>query len=754
MEIEAVKGRLNSALQLENWKAINAYKSVSVLVIYWEDGDVPGFKKEALDIGHLFREGFHYAVDTFAIPTKDSHRKLDTRINALLDDHGHSDHLIIIHYGGHGDPDDAATQEQLSVWAALANGGPTLDWSIIQPKFGQVEAEILLLLDCCFAASAARTKHRGAISSNMELVAACAMSVKTKLPGPQSFTSHLIRQLKTGLETRGRAKVSEVVNALADRNSGYRQTPVHFTGLSNGNASICLEPFNTDLVDIDYAKRESAWLTLRISLRDVVSESLVCELIDWLKAHPTRRISKLTVEEVVSSTGTLHRFISGEERARDSGLNLSQLLAPDRQDVILAWADIMGLLAGLAMQLKSTITDIGVPQHESAAAPDSRDPQSGPNVLLALEDSLLSLRAALQRSILAIPNLYADRESLMTALNATVIDDLGLKPFLDRRLKAQFPLRSTTSMKIDHAPALDISNSKLLRCLFKENVQDFGSVLVEYKYYDREEKEPAVGRMQERVQLLADLLRTSGPTDFHTMRCIRWFHEPDHARFGLMFEPPQDYVKFTSLRDIIEKSGPSQRPTLGQRFSMVRCIGEALIAWHRSANWVHQGIASYNIVFFRFATSSDFDYANPCLCGFEFARPSTGISPNNEVKDFEMDVYRHPMRQGAPIEYHTKKHDLYSFGVFMYEVGVWTLAGKLFDAESREHLAPIKMADRIKRKARDRLGHYMGEAYQRAAARCLNVDFGVETDDPVGSNLARAFEKLVLKEIEQGTRLG
>lgn len=118
MEIEVLKGKLNSALKLENWKINNAYKSVSVLAIYWEDGDVPGFKEEAHHVTDLFKTSFNYDVDIFAIPSEHCHRKLDTKINAFLDDHGYQDHLIIIHYGGHGDPDDAVAQEQLSVWAA------------------------------------------------------------------------------------------------------------------------------------------------------------------------------------------------------------------------------------------------------------------------------------------------------------------------------------------------------------------------------------------------------------------------------------------------------------------------------------------------------------------------------------------------------------------------------------------------------------------------------------------------------------
>lgn len=102
----------------EHRNAVNSYKSVSVLVIYCKDGDVPGFKEETLGIESLFQKASYCDVDIFAIPTKDSHRKLDMRLNALLDDHGQANELIVIHYGGHGDPDDAAEQEQLSIWAA------------------------------------------------------------------------------------------------------------------------------------------------------------------------------------------------------------------------------------------------------------------------------------------------------------------------------------------------------------------------------------------------------------------------------------------------------------------------------------------------------------------------------------------------------------------------------------------------------------------------------------------------------------
>ena len=104
-------------MEFEDWKVRNEYKSISVLVLYWQDGE-RSFQDEAHRVGELFAVDFHYEVEYYEIPSDNSHRRLDTKINSFLDDHGDPDHLMIIHYGGHGDADDDNAQEKLAVWAA------------------------------------------------------------------------------------------------------------------------------------------------------------------------------------------------------------------------------------------------------------------------------------------------------------------------------------------------------------------------------------------------------------------------------------------------------------------------------------------------------------------------------------------------------------------------------------------------------------------------------------------------------------
>jgi hypothetical protein len=121
METEVIRDRINSALEFEDWQAHNTYKAVQVLALYWEDADHPGFKEEAYQLGAVLSNDFQYDVLYYAIPTEQSHVELDTRINLLLKYHGHLDHLLIIYYSGHGDPNNEVGDEKLAVWAAYVS---------------------------------------------------------------------------------------------------------------------------------------------------------------------------------------------------------------------------------------------------------------------------------------------------------------------------------------------------------------------------------------------------------------------------------------------------------------------------------------------------------------------------------------------------------------------------------------------------------------------------------------------------------
>ena len=96
------------------------YKFVHVLLVYWQDGDNPGFEIEATQVGELFKEVFHFSVRKFAIPSVSSELALEVEIGSWLLQNGTQDSLLIIYYGGHGDEDYDRSREwdRQGVWAA------------------------------------------------------------------------------------------------------------------------------------------------------------------------------------------------------------------------------------------------------------------------------------------------------------------------------------------------------------------------------------------------------------------------------------------------------------------------------------------------------------------------------------------------------------------------------------------------------------------------------------------------------------
>lgn len=362
--------------------------------------------------------------------------------------------------------------------------------------------------------------------------------------------------------------------------------------------------------------------------------------------------------------------------------------------MLMAWTNFRSLLAVLAAQLRST-SDL---DKDSAFGDEIATDRPGRvfhgplSTLLELENNLILLQDVVQRSVMALPNLYENKEALLEAIEDTAMQDLGFVPLLNRRLKARFLINLDDTMRIDHdAEPVPIPSANP-QSLVKEELEGLGPVLVEYKYYEALKGQPHnLEQLERQAMILANLLQSPGPAGFQDLHCLRWFHEPNHQRFGLVFEYPAGYDDFKSLRDIIVATGSSQRPTLGQRFSVVKDIGEVILRWHTSANWVHQGISSHNIYFFKSTNSTNYDYSNAYLYGFDFSRSSNGISFNAYVKDFDLNVYRHPARQGAPNEYHTKRHDLYSYGVLLLEVGIWNLVTNCFNEKLKRTLEPYKI---------------------------------------------------------------
>ena len=122
-----------------------------------------------------------------------------------------------------------------------------------------------------------------------------------------------------------------------------------------------------------------------------------------------------------------------------------------------------------------------------------------------------------------------------------------------------------------------------------------------------------------------------------------------------------------------------------------------------------------------------------------------------EKKDFNCDVYRHPVRQGLPIVGHRIEHDLYSLGVVMLDIGLWAPVESLFPetVEASAMPLPTDVQTRILKNV-PRLYFYMGTRYAEAVRKCIEADW---EKGKSGLEVAEEFKINVLDRIYSGHSL-
>ena len=202
--VQAVRGSSTASLEEEDiqepvdsasrrwykgWP-LSKYRNVQVLLVQWEDEDL-GVDDEVAKLDAVFSsthpKGYNYHTQRYSIPNEESEdrltvRLLDFRRGATEED------LLILYYAGH-----AAGSAQECIWSGKREwDSPSLDWHNVQGPLLGSPADVLLILDCCFATLAARNHGKG---DNWMLGAS---NKETKATGVarNSFTSTLTRELE------------------------------------------------------------------------------------------------------------------------------------------------------------------------------------------------------------------------------------------------------------------------------------------------------------------------------------------------------------------------------------------------------------------------------------------------------------------------------------------------------------------------------------------------------------------------------
>ncbi|KAH7348578.1 hypothetical protein BKA65DRAFT_262573 [Rhexocercosporidium sp. MPI-PUGE-AT-0058] len=173
-------------------RAQTRYSSVSVLLLRWEDDEM-NVEWEVDDLEKVFRH-YGFETDRWLIPTKNSHLKLMSKVVDVVEENDGNGGLVIVYYAGHA----GINSSRGATWTCKQDPAyASLEWSAIQTLFEKADFDVLLLLDCCAAASAAPAVG----SAVTETIAACGFESIAPQPGRYSFTNSLIEVLEDWIDS-------------------------------------------------------------------------------------------------------------------------------------------------------------------------------------------------------------------------------------------------------------------------------------------------------------------------------------------------------------------------------------------------------------------------------------------------------------------------------------------------------------------------------------------------------------------------
>ena len=573
------------------------------------------------------------------------------------------------------------------------------------------------------------------------------MGITTPPPGPLSFTNKLIKELAKNMHLHGQANVSDVYTYLLQEDRHLSQTP-NRVPLLGRRQTICLERLDSP-TSVESHSRETASFSFHFSLSQDPTERILGEIVAWLKDRPPRAISsEASFKTIVLHAQPLRDYISFTQDRGASLTAYGNLSPSSSKDIQSNWSRLGALLSS-AFTLAKWIT----PKASTRVISNSENTNELDSILSKLKDSITTLQNAVDRGIQDIPALN-EESCLQQAIEETMIARLQatVESLKIRRIGQLESPQLEVPTPLEHAVSPGIDESKPFQSLSLVNHESHGTILSEYKYYEKENMSShQVDLDKKRMQKLCKVLETPTPGDFGTLKCRGWSWETDLERFAIHFEPPEGCEsRPTSLRKVLS-SKKRGRPSLGERFMIAKSVGQSLLKWH-TTGWVHQGIASHNIIFFQQEGSPNLDFSKPYLCGFDYARCTGNISVPRHLAHLgpEYDLYRHKERQDIADVTHTKEHDIYSFGLLLVEIGFWdTLKNIFFDGKKIE---PRSLREVILKRMRNNalLEFEMGKAYERATLTCIKGSFHVERDDPQQSHLAQAFEREVVHKITDG----
>ncbi|KAF7797443.1 hypothetical protein EIP86_008638 [Pleurotus ostreatoroseus] len=270
------------------------------------------------------------------------------------------------------------------------------------------------------------------------------------------------------------------------------------------------------------------------------------------------------------------------------------------------------------------------------------------------------------------------------------------------------------------------------------------TVLVEVHRFDRFVEEHSKQYQLDRALRFAWVFQSSDLPSIHLLPCLGHQTQDDSSRYVTVYELPTRLSKrldprqpqVPTLAHILQNS---TRIAMEDRYRIAVNICDAVLAIH-SAGWVHKSIRSDTILVAAAEESEDpkmpvrVDAAY--LVGCQTIRPRLEMSTQYPEQDPIKRMYQHPERQGGVEGGMVKKfdirHDMYSLGAVLLEIGYRKTLQDLFSTPDSTHLSPKGRENNHQRllKHAHRVSDKMGTKYARATLACLerSTKMGVTVD--------------------------
>ena len=273
----------------------------------------------------------------------------------------------------------------------------------------------------------------------------------------------------------------------------------------------------------------------------------------------------------------------------------------------------------------------------------------------------------------------------------------------------------------------------------------------------------------EDVRRLARALQKQDPATSGILKC-RGVIKTENAstmttHFDFVFKNPSGELVPCGFRKALLRAA---RHPLDARLDVARSLARS-IAYLHNMKFVHKNINPESLLLFGNEHGSARNLGSAYLVGFEQFRSADAATLQAGDDSWTRNLYRHPSRQGIhPDDQYKMQHDIYSLGVCLLEIGMWT---SLVSADGRprgdiadnEVLALTNQTERAKAVKEaligmaQRLSLHIGTKYKEVVLACLtcmddqNVDFGTAEDllDDDGMVIGTRYIETVLMKLNE-----